>query len=138
MKRWRSIKPIWLPRGIVSIMILSMTRYFLVWQCSNSFRLCLREQASQSWNMHFDKIRMYGFIKNGKESYIYKWVNNFVVIFLVFYVDNSLLIKNDIPTLQKIEVRLSSQFSKKDLGEASDILEMKIYGDRSKRLLGLS
>ena len=33
---------------------------------------------------------------------------------------------------------LSSQFSMKDLGEASYILGMKIYRDRSRKLLGLS
>ena len=31
------------------------------------------KQASQSWNIHFDKvIRMYGFIRNGEEPCIYK------------------------------------------------------------------
>ena len=31
------------------------------------------KQASQSWNIHFDRmIKTYGFIKNGEESYIYK------------------------------------------------------------------
>ena len=50
--------------------------------------------------MHFDKmIRTYGFIRNGEESCIYKWVNNSVVAFLILYVDDILLIKNDIPTL---------------------------------------
>ena len=73
--------------------------------------------------MHFDKvIKMYGFIKNREESCIYKWVNSPVVIFLVLYVDDILLIENDIPTLQGIKVWLSSQFSMKDLGEASYIL----------------
>ena len=33
---------------------------------------------------------------------------------------------------------MSSQFSMKDLGEASFIFEMKIYRDRSKKLLELS
>ena len=97
------------------------------------------KQASRSWNMHFDKvIKTYGFIKNGEEPCIYKWANGPVVVFLVLYVDDILLIENDIPVLQGIKVWLSSQFSMKDLGEASYILGMKIYRDRSKRILGLS
>ena len=78
------------------------------------------KQISRSWNMYFDKvIKTYGFVKNEKESCIYKWANGAVVIFLILYVDDILLIENNIPALQKIKVWLSSQFSMKDLGEAS-------------------
>ena len=89
--------------------------------------------------MHFDKvIKTYGFVKNREEPCIYKWVNGPAVVFLILYVDDILLIENDIPALQGIKVWLSSQFSMKDLGEASYILGMKIYRDRSKRMLGIS
>ena len=58
------------------------------------------KQASRSWNIRFDKvIKMYGFIKNGEEPCIYKWANGPVVIFLILYVDDILLIGNDIPIL---------------------------------------
>ena len=58
------------------------------------------KQASRSWNMSFDKvIKTYGFIKNGEEPCIYKWVNNSVIVFLILYVDDILLIKNNIPAL---------------------------------------
>ena len=53
-------------------------------------------------------IKMYGFIKNGEETYIYKWANNSIVIFLVLYVDDILLIGNDIPALQNMKLWLSS------------------------------
>ena len=61
-----------------------------------------------------------------------------MIVFLVLYVDDILLIRNDVAVLQGIKVWLSSQSFMKDLGEASFILGMKIYRDRSKRLLGLS
>ena len=97
------------------------------------------KQASRSWNMRFDKcIKSYGFVRNKEEPCIYKWNNGSVIVFLVLYVDDILLIGNDVAALQGIKVWLSSQFSMKDLGEASFILGMKIYRDRSKRLLGLS
>ncbi|KAK8685812.1 hypothetical protein V6N13_124846 [Hibiscus sabdariffa] len=49
-----------------------------------------------------------------------------------------LIIGNDIPTLQSIKTWLSSCFSMKDLGEAAYILGVKIYRDRSRRLIGMS
>ena len=58
--------------------------------------------------------------------------------FLVLYVDDILLIGNDIPNLQSVKTWLSKCFSMKDLGEAAYILGIKIYRDRSRRLLGLS
>ena len=89
--------------------------------------------------MHFDKvIKTYGFIRNGEEPYIYKWVSDSMIISLVLYMDDILLLENDISALQSVKLWLSSQFSIKDLGEASYILGMKIYRDRSRRLLGLS
>ena len=78
------------------------------------------------------------FVRNGEELCIYKWASDSVVIFLVLYVDDILLLENDILTLQSVKLWLSSQFFMKDLGEASYILGMKTYKDRSRRLLGLS
>ena len=67
------------------------------------------KQASRSWNMHFDKvIKIYGFVKNEEESCIYKWANSPAVIFLILYVNDILLIRNDILILQGIKVWLSS------------------------------
>ena len=58
------------------------------------------KQVSRSWNLHFDiVIRMYGFVKNGEKPCIYKWINNLAIVFLILYVDDILLIRNDIPAL---------------------------------------
>ena len=56
----------------------------------------------------------------------------------MLYVDDILLIGNDIPTLQNVKSWLGNYFSMKDLGEVAYILGIKIYRDRSKRLIGLS
>ena len=58
--------------------------------------------------------------------------------FLVLYVDDILLIGNDVKFLEKVKEYLNGQFSMKDLGEAAYILGIKIYRDRSNRLLALS
>ena len=52
--------------------------------------------------------------------------------------DDILLIGNDIPMLQSVKTWLSNKFSMKNLDKASYILGIKIYRDRSKRMLGLS
>ena len=59
-------------------------------------------------------------------------------MFLVLYVDDILLIGNDIPMLEAVKTSLKKSFSMKDLGEAAYILGIRIYSDRSKRLIGLS
>ena len=41
---------------------------------------------------------MYGFVSKGEEPCIYKWINDSVVVFLILYMDDILLIENDIST----------------------------------------
>ena len=53
-------------------------------------------------------------------------------------VDDKLLIGNDIPMLESVKEWLKSCISMKDLGNAEYILGIKIYRDRSKRMIGLS
>ena len=45
-----------------------------------------------------------------------------MVLFLILYVDDILLIENDVGNLSSVKVWLSAQFDMKDLGEASHIL----------------
>ncbi|KAK8653874.1 hypothetical protein V6N13_127857 [Hibiscus sabdariffa] len=97
------------------------------------------KQASRSWNLRFNEaIQEFGFIRNEDEPCVYKKFSGSVVSFLILYVDDILIIGNGIPTLQSIKTWLSSCFSMKDLGETAYILGVKIYRDRSRRLLGLS
>ncbi|KAL0283547.1 UNVERIFIED_CONTAM: Retrovirus-related Pol polyprotein from transposon RE1 [Sesamum angustifolium] len=68
------------------------------------------KQASRSWNTHFDEVVWgYDFIKNEHDPYVYKKVNGSSVV-----------------------------ISMKDMGEASYILGIKIYRDRSRKMLGLT
>jgi hypothetical protein len=55
------------------------------------------KQASRSWNMYFNEVvNGFGFIKNIEKSYVYKKVSGSTVVFLILYVDDILLIENDI------------------------------------------
>nr|AAX94813.1 retrotransposon protein, putative, Ty1-copia sub-class [Oryza sativa Japonica Group]ABA93176.1 retrotransposon protein, putative, Ty1-copia subclass [Oryza sativa Japonica Group] len=97
------------------------------------------KQASRSWNIHFDEIvKALGFVKNEQEPCVYKKISGSALVFLILYVDDILLIENDIPMLESVKTSLKNSFSMKDLGEAAYILGIRIYKDRSKRLIGLS
>ncbi|KAL0413268.1 UNVERIFIED_CONTAM: Retrovirus-related Pol polyprotein from transposon RE1 [Sesamum radiatum] len=85
------------------------------------------KQASRSWNTRFDEvIRGYDFSKNDYDPCVYKKISGSSVAYLVLYVDDILLIGNDVGD---IKAWLSTQFSMKDMGEASYILDIKIYRD---------
>ncbi|GJR36954.1 retrotransposon protein, putative, ty1-copia subclass [Tanacetum coccineum] len=72
------------------------------------------------------------------EPCVYQKASGSNVIFLILYVDDIILMGNHIPSLQEVKTYLGKCFSMKDLGEAAFILGIKIYRDRSRRLIGLS
>ncbi|KAL0285238.1 UNVERIFIED_CONTAM: Retrovirus-related Pol polyprotein from transposon TNT 1-94 [Sesamum radiatum] len=80
----------------------------------------------------------YDFIKNDFDPCVYKKVSGSSVAFVVLYVDDILLIGNDVKMLGETKAWLSTQFSMKDLGEVSYILGIKIIRDISKRMLGMT
>ena len=54
-------------------------------------------QASRSWNIRFDEvIKMFGFIQVYGEACIYKKVSGSSIAFMVLYVDDILMIGNNI------------------------------------------
>jgi len=68
-----------------------------------------------------------GFCQNEEEPCVYKKESGSTVVFLILYMDDILLIGNDIPMLQSVKTSLNNSFSMKDLGEAAYILGIKIY-----------
>ena len=69
---------------------------------------------------------------------MYKKVDGSAITLLILYVDDILLIENDVTMLNIVKRWLSKKFSMKDLGESSYILGIKVYRDRPNRILGLS
>ncbi|CAL2276228.1 unnamed protein product [Prunus armeniaca] len=72
------------------------------------------------------------------EPCVYKKNSESAVIFLVLYVDDILMFGNDIGMLTSMKLWLSKTFLMKDLGISLYILGIKIYRDRSRKLIGLS
>ncbi|GKB55785.1 retrotransposon protein, putative, ty1-copia subclass [Tanacetum coccineum] len=96
------------------------------------------KQASRQWNKRFDdEIKKFGFTQNRDEPCVYLKASGSNVTFLILYVDDILIMGNNIPMLQDVKSYLGRCFAMKDLGEAAYILGIKIYRDRSRRLIGL-
>nr|GEX76348.1 hypothetical protein [Tanacetum cinerariifolium] len=96
------------------------------------------KQASRQCNERFDdEIKKFGFIQNHDEPCVYQKASGSNVTFLILYVDDILIMGNNIPMLQSVKTYLGKCFAMKDLGEAAYILGIKIYKDISKRLIGL-
>ena len=75
---------------------------------------------------------------NPADECIYHKFSGSKYIFLVLYVDDMLLATNDLNLLHDTKQFLSNTFEMNDLGNASYVLGIEIYRDRSKDILGLS
>ena len=72
------------------------------------------------------------------EPCVYKKIVNSTVVFLVLYVDDILLIGNNVGFLIDIKHWLATQFQMKDLGEAQFVLGIQIVRNRKNKTLVLS
>ncbi|KAL0453973.1 UNVERIFIED_CONTAM: hypothetical protein Slati_1375400 [Sesamum latifolium] len=69
------------------------------------------KEAFRSWNTRFDEvIRGYDFIKNEHDPCVYKKISGSSVAYLVLYVDDILLVGNDVNVLGDSKAWLSTQF----------------------------
>ncbi|GJV42327.1 retrotransposon protein, putative, ty1-copia subclass [Tanacetum coccineum] len=94
-------------------------------------------QASRSGIKDLLRKSKFGFAQNLDEPCVYQKASGSNVTFLILYVDDIIIMGNHIPSLQSVKDYLGKCFAMKDLGEATFILGIKIYRDRSKRLIGL-
>ena len=96
------------------------------------------KQAFRSQNIRFDQaVKVYGFEQNVDEPCVYKHFKDKKVVFLVLYVDDILLIRNDTGVLTSVKVWLAKQFDMKNLGEANFVLGIQ-FRDRKNKMIALS
>ncbi|KAK1569067.1 hypothetical protein Q3G72_032160 [Acer saccharum] len=77
-----------------------------------------------------------GFIENIQTEK--KRIKGDKLVFLILYVDDILLIRNDVGVLTSVKEWLAKQFDMKDLGEASFILGIQVIWDRKNKTIALS
>ncbi|KAA0060444.1 gag/pol protein [Cucumis melo var. makuwa] len=75
---------------------------------------------------------------NVDEPCVYKGIINSTVAFLVLYVDDILLIGNDVGHLTDIKEWLATQFQMKDLGNTQYVLGIQIVWNRKNKTLATS
>nr|GFC84663.1 retrotransposon protein, putative, Ty1-copia subclass [Tanacetum cinerariifolium] len=108
------------------------------WVCKLKRSIYGLKQASRQWNKRFDnEIKKFGFTQNYDEPCIYLKASGSNITFLILYVDDILIMENNIRMLQSVKTYLGRCFAMKDLGDVAYILGIKIYRDRSRRLIGL-
>ena len=61
------------------------------------------------------------FFRNAEESCVYKIFSGSFVVFLVLYVDDILIVGNNVPILEFVKAWLNNCFNMKDLGETQYI-----------------
>ena len=89
----------------------------------------LMKQGFVNWNLRFDEgIKGFGFVQTYWESCIYKKVSGSYVAFLILYLDDILLIWNDIDLINSVKSYLNCRFFMKYVGEASYLSGIKFCG----------
>jgi hypothetical protein len=97
------------------------------------------KQSPRMWYKMFDTyILELAFVRRRVDHYVYsKQVGNHF-IYVVLYVDDMLLVGNNMDVIKEVKSQLSSKFDMKDLGAANFILGMEIKRDRANRKLWLN
>jgi Reverse transcriptase (RNA-dependent DNA polymerase) len=94
------------------------------------------KQASWQWYFKFAQVIVsFGFETNQIDECIYHKFSKSKVMFLVLYVDDLLLVTNNMNKLRETKKILYRFFEMKDLGEASYVLGLKIHRVHSQGIL---
>jgi hypothetical protein len=97
------------------------------------------KQSSRQWYLRFHRATLSnGFTMIVEDHCVYIKRSKGSFIILSLYIDDILLAGNDAEIIVATKEWLSSNFEMKDMGEADYILGVKIFKDRSKKILGLS
>jgi hypothetical protein len=97
------------------------------------------KQSPRMWYQKFDTyILGLGFVRSRADHCVYsKQVCNHF-IYVVLYVDEMLLVGNNMYVIKKVKSQLSSKFDMKDLGAANFIMGMEIKRDHANMKLWLN
>lgn len=99
------------------------------------------KQSPRQWNKRFnDFMKVIQFNRSQYDSCVYfkEIEKNGGYIYMLLYVDDILIASKNKEEVQKLRIFLSSEFEKKDLGDAKKILRMEIERDRTSGCLWVS
>ncbi|XP_065092079.1 uncharacterized protein LOC135712910 [Ochlerotatus camptorhynchus] len=97
------------------------------------------KQASTVWNDRFNEfISRCGFRRSEEDSCLYVQVGKSGPVYLLLYVDDVLIIVNNLDEVKTVKRMLRMEFKMQDLGEAQMFLGLRIDRDREKGVMKLS
>ena len=97
------------------------------------------KQSPRMWYHVFDTyIVSLGFVRSNVDHCIYSKEEGGCFIYVALYVDDMLLIGNNMNTITEVKKKLSSKFNMKDLGATNFIMGMEIKRDRVNRNIWLN
>ena len=97
------------------------------------------KQSPRMWYQKFDTyIQGLRFVRSKVDHYVYYKQVGEHFIYAVLYVDDMLLVGNNMEVIKEVKLQLSSKFDMKDLGAANLILGMEIKRNCVDRKLQLN
>nr|GFB13142.1 hypothetical protein [Tanacetum cinerariifolium] len=119
-------------RILIAIADITMTMRFAKWMSKLPSSMDI-SMMRFTWS----NLKKFGFTQNCDEPCVYLKASGSNITFLILYVDDILIMGNNIPMLQRVKSYIGRCYAIKDLGEVAYILGIKIYRDRSRPLIGL-
>jgi hypothetical protein len=96
-------------------------------------------KSPRMWYQKFDThILSFGFVRRKYDHCIYSKEEGEHFIYVSLYVDDMLLIGNNIDTRKEVKKKLSSKFNMKDIGATNLIMGVDIKRDRAARKIWLN
>lgn len=97
------------------------------------------KQSTLKWFRKFDEALLKeGFFPSTADGNVYIKTEGTDILIVALYVDDTLLIGNDLAKLTRLKYNLSTMFKIKDLGEITYFLAIQVYRDRKRRRIYLS
>ena len=99
------------------------------------------KQAGRAWYQKIDNVLLHtlGFTRSQADHCVYVYNgNDGIKIYIALYVDDLLIMCNNIHKLTALKQHLSTLFDMKDLGEAHYVLGIQIERDRKHKVLHIS
>jgi hypothetical protein len=107
--------------------------------CKLKRSLYVLKQSPRMWYQKFDTyILILGFVKSKVDHCIYSIEEGGCFEYIALYIDDMLLIGNNMNSIKEVKKQLSSNFDMKDLGAPNFILGMEIKRDRAARNIWLN
>jgi hypothetical protein len=97
------------------------------------------KNSPRMWYQKFETyILGIGFVRSRVDHCVYSMQVGNHFIYVVLYVDDMLLVRNNMDVIKEVKSQLSSKFDMNDLGAANFILGMEIERDHTNKKLWLN